>query len=160
VGAKKASLKGELREKTQGSHEGPQCYKCCGFGHYAAVSPNKDHKLAYMVERDLEKKSVITPKEEERGTVNFQQDLEWSISNQLNYPSMWCIRYLLNDSYVGDSSIISDWKRKSIFHTRVEHRGKALNMIIDNGSSMNVVSRKMLAILVPNAAEIGFDLLY
>lgn len=76
MGAKKASLKGELREKTQGSHEGPQCYKCCGFGHYAAVSPNKDHKLAYMVERDLEKKSVITPKEEERGTVNFQQDLE------------------------------------------------------------------------------------
>ena len=73
---------------------------------------------------------------------------------------MWCIRYLLNDSYVGDSSIISNWKRTSIFHTRVEHRGKALNMIIDNGSSMNVVSRKMLAILVPNAAEIGFDLLY
>lgn len=76
MGAKKASLMGQLREKTQGSHEGPQCYKCCGFGHYAAVSPNKNHKLPCMVERDLDKKLVITPKEEEGGTANFQQDLE------------------------------------------------------------------------------------
>jgi len=33
-----------------------------------------------------------------------------------------------------------DWLRSNIFHTRVEHKRKALNLIIDNGSGMNIVS--------------------
>ena len=32
-----------------------------------------------------------------------------------------------------------EWLRTNIFHTWVEHCGKALNMIIDNGSRMNVI---------------------
>lgn len=33
-----------------------------------------------------------------------------------------------------------DWSRTNIFHTRMEHGGRALNVIIDNGSGMNVIS--------------------
>ncbi|KAJ0095419.1 hypothetical protein Patl1_15534 [Pistacia atlantica] len=34
----------------------------------------------------------------------------------------------------------SDWRRTKIFHTRMEHSGRALNVIIDNRSGMNVIS--------------------
>ncbi|KAL6348124.1 hypothetical protein AAG906_039279 [Vitis piasezkii] len=34
----------------------------------------------------------------------------------------------------------SDWRRTNIFHTHMEHGGRALNVIIDNGSGMNVIS--------------------
>lgn len=37
-----------------------------------------------------------------------------------------------------------DWLRTNIFHTRVEHQGKALNVIIDNGSGMNVASQEIV----------------
>jgi hypothetical protein len=32
--------------------------------------------------------------------------------------------------------------RNNIFHTRVEHKGWALNLIIDNGSGMNIISKE------------------
>ena len=32
-----------------------------------------------------------------------------------------------------------EWLRTNIFHTRMEHGGRALNVIIDNGSGMNVI---------------------
>lgn len=35
-----------------------------------------------------------------------------------------------------------DWLRTNIYHTRVEHDGKSLNLIIDNGSGMNVISQE------------------
>jgi hypothetical protein len=35
-----------------------------------------------------------------------------------------------------------DWLRINIFHTRVEHHGKSLNVIIDNGNGMNVASHE------------------
>lgn len=34
-----------------------------------------------------------------------------------------------------------EWLRTNIFHTCVEHHGKALNLIIDNGNGMNVISQ-------------------
>jgi hypothetical protein len=37
-----------------------------------------------------------------------------------------------------------DWLRSNIFHTRVEHKGRALNLIIDNGSGMNVISKEIV----------------
>lgn len=32
------------------------------------------------------------------------------------------------------------WLRGNIIYTRVKHQGKTLNLIIDNGSGMNVIS--------------------
>jgi hypothetical protein len=37
-----------------------------------------------------------------------------------------------------------DWLRTNIFQTRVEHQGKVLNVIIDNGSGMNVASQEIV----------------
>jgi hypothetical protein len=37
-----------------------------------------------------------------------------------------------------------DWLRSNIFHTGVEHKGKALNLIVDNGSGMNVISQEAI----------------
>lgn len=37
-----------------------------------------------------------------------------------------------------------EWLRTNIFHTCVEHQGKALNLIIDNGSGMNVISQEVV----------------
>jgi len=37
-----------------------------------------------------------------------------------------------------------DWRRTNIFHTRVAYGDKALNVIIDNGSSMNVVAKEIV----------------
>jgi hypothetical protein len=34
-----------------------------------------------------------------------------------------------------------EWLRTNIFHTRLEHGDRALNVIIDNGSDMNVISK-------------------
>lgn len=39
-----------------------------------------------------------------------------------------------------EDNMEDEWLRTNIFHTRVEHNGKALNFIIDTGSGMNVVS--------------------
>ncbi|KAH7574983.1 hypothetical protein JRO89_XS02G0029700 [Xanthoceras sorbifolium] len=36
------------------------------------------------------------------------------------------------------------WKRTNISHTRVEHGGKALNVIIDNGNSMNIIAKEVV----------------
>lgn len=33
-----------------------------------------------------------------------------------------------------------NWLRTNIFYTRIEHNGKALNVITDNGSDINVIS--------------------
>jgi hypothetical protein len=35
--------------------------------------------------------------------------------------------------------------RTNIFHIRLEHNGRALNVIIDNGSNMNVISKTISA---------------
>lgn len=35
-----------------------------------------------------------------------------------------------------------DWLRTNIFHTRFEYKGKAFNVIIGNGSGMNVASQE------------------
>jgi hypothetical protein len=37
-----------------------------------------------------------------------------------------------------------DWLRNNIFHTRVEHNGRALNLITDNGSGMNIISKDIM----------------
>lgn len=36
------------------------------------------------------------------------------------------------------------WLREKIFHIKVEHQGRALNLITDNGSGINVVSQEIV----------------
>lgn len=44
---------GEQKEKTKITSNGPQCYKCKGFGHYAVVCPTRDRKLVFICEKEL-----------------------------------------------------------------------------------------------------------
>ena len=37
-----------------------------------------------------------------------------------------------------------EWLRTNIFHTRMQHNNRALNVIIDNGSGMNVVAETVV----------------
>ena len=37
-----------------------------------------------------------------------------------------------------------EWLRTNIFHMHMQHGGRALNVIIDNGSGMNVISETTL----------------
>jgi hypothetical protein len=39
---------------------------------------------------------------------------------------------------------VDDWLRNNIFHTRVEHIGRVLNLVIDNGSGMNIISKDIV----------------
>lgn len=38
--------------------------------------------------------------------------------------------------------LTKEWLRTNIFHTRVEPHGTTLNLIIDNGSGMNIISQE------------------
>jgi hypothetical protein len=40
-----------------------------------------------------------------------------------------------------------EWLRTNIFHTRMEHNGRVLNVIIDNGSGMNVIAEAAIELL-------------
>ncbi|XP_041011327.1 uncharacterized protein LOC121255090 [Juglans microcarpa x Juglans regia] len=44
---------GDLKRKEKVTSEGPQCYKCKGFGHYDVVCPTRDKKLAFICEKEL-----------------------------------------------------------------------------------------------------------
>ncbi|KAA8548248.1 hypothetical protein F0562_004491 [Nyssa sinensis] len=46
-------VSGDQKGKAKGTSEGPQCYKCKGFGHYAVVCPTRDKKLAFICEKEL-----------------------------------------------------------------------------------------------------------
>ena len=49
---------------------------------------------------------------------------------------------MLSNHTTPTTQVEDDWRRTNIFHTRVAHKGKALNVIIDNGSGLNVISTK------------------
>jgi hypothetical protein len=57
------------------------------------------------------------------------------------HPLKSIIRHILAGQGKEDK-VEEEWLRNNIFHTRVEHKGKALNVIIDNDSGMNVASQE------------------
>ncbi|KAL6315687.1 hypothetical protein AAG906_005779 [Vitis piasezkii] len=48
------------------------------------------------------------------------------------------------EEHLGASDLPIYWLCTNIFHTRLEHNGRALNVIIDNGSGMNVISKTVV----------------
>lgn len=47
-----------------------------------------------------------------------------------------------------EGMITEDWLCNDILHTRVEHHGKSLNLVIDNGSGINVISSEVQVVQV------------
>ena len=125
------------------TNEGPQCYKCKGFGHYVVVCPTKDKKLAFIFEKEL----AATEGEEDIETEEPCDDFDYEGEHlgASNLPS--CI---INRVLTGSRKELQanpEWLHTNIFHTRMEHNGRAMNVIIDNGSGMNVISETTIECL-------------
>ncbi|KAK0592515.1 hypothetical protein LWI29_020549 [Acer saccharum] len=139
--ATKGGAVGDNKGKAKAFGEGPQCYKCKGFGHFAVVCPTRDQRVAYVCEKDL----LFEEEEDVNNDVGDQEEAE-SEEERLqatNLPICVIQRVLTGHKNKIDQ-VNHDWKRTNIFHTRVVHGNKALNVIIDNGSSMNVVAKEMV----------------
>ncbi|XP_022846179.1 uncharacterized protein LOC111368900 [Olea europaea var. sylvestris] len=137
-----------LRIEAQGSRDekgkqkigaGPQCYKRKGYRHYAVVYPSKEQgqKPTLICSQELpdfELEELLLDKKD-AGEEDEEDHLEAS-----ELPS-YVIQRVLTGQKLEDSE---DWRRTNIFHTRMECKGKGINVIIDNGSGMNVISEEAI----------------
>jgi len=130
----RSSWLGEQTGRTKATTDGPQCYKCKGFGHYAVVCPTRDKKLAFICEREL----IIMNEAEEEEAVELTQEENEEQLGASELPSCVIRRVLTGNKKEPHTN--QEWLRTNIFHTRLEHGDRALNVIIDNGSGMNVIS--------------------
>ncbi|KAK0583827.1 hypothetical protein LWI29_003545 [Acer saccharum] len=96
--------------------EGPQCYKC---------------------------KDEAEPSESPSTSEFAKQEEEEEILKAVDLP-ICVINRVLTERKQPLAPESNDWKRTNIFHTRVAHGNKALNVIIDNGSGMNVISKAVV----------------
>lgn len=132
----RGAVSGDQKERAKAASEGPQCYKCKGFGHYTVVCPTRDKKLAFICENEL---LVVDTAEDMRGeeTNGSSHDEEEHLSAS-DLPS--CVIHRVLTGTKKELQASPKWLRTKIFHTRMEHNVLALNVIIDNGSGMNVIS--------------------
>ena len=74
----KGAASGDQKGKEKVTSEGPQCYKCKGFGHYAVVCPTREKKLAFICEKELLMVDVVEDtngEETEEGNHNEEEHL-------------------------------------------------------------------------------------
>ncbi|KAH7571130.1 hypothetical protein JRO89_XS05G0257200 [Xanthoceras sorbifolium] len=140
----KNGVVGDTRSKTKLTGDGPQCYKCKGFGHFAVVCPIRDKQIAYVCEKDL----IFDDEAEASGSqptleTDELEEEEEEVLQAANLPICVINRVLTRRRHSLEPDT-NDWKRTNIFHTRVAHGNKALNVIIDNGSGMNVISKSVV----------------
>jgi len=114
-----------------------ECYRYGGRGHYPVVCPTREQKPALFCNEELDLAEQEAPQEQpiSKHTELPEEQLEGS-----DLP-LCVIRRMLTGQRLEDPDK-DDWLRTNIFHTRVEHKGKALNLIIDSGSGMNVISQE------------------
>jgi hypothetical protein len=101
---------------------------CCGM-------PTWEPRPALLCKdvRDAESQEFPHEQQSEEGEEIIEDRLEGS-----DLP-LCVIRRILTGQKVEEPSE-DEWLRTNIFHTRVEYNGRALNLIIDNGSGINVIS--------------------
>ncbi|RVW83819.1 Transposon Ty3-G Gag-Pol polyprotein [Vitis vinifera] len=114
----------------------PLCFKCGGHGHYAVVCPTKS--LHFCVE-EPESELESYPKEEE----TYNED---EVSEECDYDGMTeghslVVRPLLTVPKVKGEE---DWRRTSIFQTRISCQGRLCTMIIDGGNNLNIASQELV----------------
>ncbi|KAK0595935.1 hypothetical protein LWI29_011206 [Acer saccharum] len=132
----------DIRGKAKMFGESPQCYKCKGYGHFAIVCPTRDKRVAYICEKELLLESEDEPSEDHTHPETPEVEEE-EILEATDLPICVINRVLTGQRQPLEQGI-NDWKRTNIFHTRVVHGNKALNVIIDNGSGMNVISKAVV----------------
>jgi hypothetical protein len=112
------------------------------MGHYAVVCPTKDQKFTVVCEEELPHQKLgvhnLAPVEEHHEGV--KEEVEEEILESSSLPVCVIRRILARQGK--EDKVEEEWLRNNIFHTRVGHKGKALNVIIDNDSGMNVASQE------------------
>jgi len=108
-----------------------QCFSCHGRGHYASECP---HRTLALEHKPIECEDEIVEAE------GSYEDLV-EVKNNL----------LLGDSYLSvvrsllSKPVLSDeWMRTTIFHTLIKCGDTSMNMVIDGGSTINVVAQSTI----------------
>jgi hypothetical protein len=117
---------------SKGDRKGDYYYRCSGRGHHAVECPTRVQRSALYCNDIViseESKREISPGKEH----DEEEDLEFSA-----LPLCVIRRILTGEGKEDDDG--NSWLQTNIFHTRVAHGDKSLNVIIDNGSEMDVVS--------------------
>lgn len=120
-----------------------KCFKCGCKGHYAVVCPMNNKKFTLVCGEELSypeygANNNRTPLGE--APEHEEEEIEEEILESSTLP-LCVIRRILAGQRKEDKAE-EDWLRTNIFHTQVEHQGKSLNVIIDNGNDMNVASQE------------------
>lgn len=79
----KSVVVGDQKWKARLMVEGPQCYKCKGFGYYVVVYPPRDKKLAFICKKELKVLGVVVESEEEEANEDDHDDVEHLGCNDL-----------------------------------------------------------------------------
>jgi hypothetical protein len=96
--------------------------------------------VAYICEKDL----VFDDAEINQEENHIQEETD-SKEEQLQATDLpICVIQHVLTGHKTKEDVDHDWRRTNIFHTRVAYGDKALNVIIDNGSSMNVVAKEIV----------------
>lgn len=114
-----------------------ECYCCGGRGHFAIVCPTREHKHVFLCNEEGET-TTSGHQLETQGEIDAEVSEEQLDGS--NLPLCVIKRILTGQKTVENDE--EEWLQTNIFHTRVEHQGKALNLMIDNGSDMNVISHE------------------
>jgi len=132
----RGGISGDYKGKAKATNEGPQCYKCKGFGHYVVVCPTREKKLAFICEKELIAEDIVEDMEGKE--IDGSEHNEEEHLGASDLPS--CVIHRVLTGTRKELQTNPEWLRTNIFHTRLKHNDRALNVIIDNGSSMNVIS--------------------
>jgi hypothetical protein len=122
-----------------------ECFKCGGRGNFAVVFPTRDQQFTLVygdAARKEEPNNNALPSEDD----DSDEEVPVEVLEGSHLP-VCVIRQVLTGKRTEEREQ-EDWLRSNIFHTRVEHKGNSLNLIIDNGSGMNVVSQEVICKLL------------
>ncbi|KAG6778073.1 hypothetical protein POTOM_017918 [Populus tomentosa] len=104
----RSSWSREQTGRTRAATEGPQCYKCKGFGHYAVVCPTRDKKMAFIYEREL----TIMNETEEDETAELTQEEEEEQLGASELPSSQATDLAaVTDQYPTDEDFGNTWEK-------------------------------------------------
>ena len=122
--------------ESMASNSSVVCHKYHHKGHIASRCPQ--HALALDVEQSSledEKDQIVDPLDYSGDEDDLQEDCD-------NEACVGVVRCVLSTTVDNDS-----WKRTSIFHTIIHSGDKKCKLVIDGGSSMNVVSKDVVKLL-------------
>ena len=112
------------------------CHKCYHKGHITSRCPQ--HAVALNVEQ-----SSLEDKEDQIVNPLYyfgdEDDLHEDCDDDVCVGVVGCVLFTTIDN--------DNWKRTSIFHTTIQSRDKKCKLVIDGGSSMNVVSKDVVKLL-------------